>query len=89
MDSSRVDITQKKRELLAELRSRHVYVLEKGSIEAYYPDGVTGVGKPSKAQSFCNLVTSADAVHGLCDSIDVDGQAVPEIRVILEGVFNG
>ncbi len=88
-DPSRKAIQLKKRELLAELRRSHLYILEKGPIEAYYPEEVTGGDKPSRAQSFCKVVTTAEAVRGLCGVIDVDGQAVPELEVILRGIFDG
>ena len=88
-DASRGDVLQKKRELLSELRSRHVYILEKGAIEAYYPDGVTGADKPTKAQCFCSTVTTAEGVRALCDAIAVEGESMSEFEVIFNGIFDG
>ena len=64
-DHSYAEILVKKRELLAELRKNRVFVLERGAIEAYYPDGVEGPDKPSKAQSFCKMINSKEQAIGL------------------------
>jgi len=87
-DSSRADIVAKKRALLSELRASGVFVLEKGSIEAYYPEGLKGVDKPSKAQSFCSAVTTADAVRERCEAIPIEGGAtLHELELVLKGIF--
>ena len=57
------EIRALKNELLTELRDKDVYVLEKGTIEDYYPDGIEGGDKPSRAQYFCN------SIRFLADSI--------------------
>jgi putative ATP-dependent endonuclease of the OLD family len=88
-DHSHVDVLRKKRELLAELRSSGVFVLEKGAIESYYPEEVRGGDKPSKAQSFCSIVTTCDRARQLCDSIEVAGNPASEFDVIMEGIFGG
>lgn len=83
------EIQRAKRELLAELRSRHVYILEKGAIEAYYPTEVIGSDKPTKAQCLCNCVSTAEAACALCERIDLNGMAVPEFEVIFRAIFGG
>ena len=88
-DASREDVLKKKRELLSELRRSHVYILEKGAIEAYYPHTVTGADKPTKAQCFCSAVTTPEGVRELCDKIDVDGRSVSEFDAIFRGIFEG
>lgn len=40
-DASRANIVSKKRSLLAALRTKGIFVLEKGAIEEYYPNTVT------------------------------------------------
>jgi hypothetical protein len=64
-----------------------VYILEKGAIEAYYPNTVTGPDKPSKAQSFCAQVSSREAGIALCEHLNIDGDRVPELDVVFGGVF--
>ena len=88
-DPSRTEILKKKRELLSELRKQNVYVLEKGAIEAYYPIGVKGGDKPSKAQCLCNMLKTPEAVCTLCDEIEVNGTHVPEFEAMFHGIFNG
>lgn len=83
------DIRRKKRDLLAELRQNHVYVLEKGAIESYYPPEVTGGDKPTMAQCFCDVVKTDEAVRGLCDTIDVGDKPTPELEIIFRGIFEG
>jgi predicted ATP-dependent endonuclease of OLD family len=87
-DPSRPSIVEKKRRLFSELRSSGVFVLEKGAIEEYYPAGVIGPDKPSKAQSFCSLVRTAAEVRNLCETIDSDGASLPEFEMIMKSIFN-
>jgi predicted ATP-dependent endonuclease of OLD family len=87
MDASRVDILRKKRQLLSELRAHGVFIWEKGSIENYYPNGVSGADKPSKAQSFCSLVKTAEEVKALCNVIEYEEGSLPEFSVILKEIF--
>jgi predicted ATP-dependent endonuclease of OLD family len=86
-DESRVNIVLKKRSLLAALRTKGIFVLEKGAIEEYYPNTVTGADKPSMAQSFCNLVNSREEILALCNELDIDGIQTPELEVIMKQVF--
>ncbi|MFH1212907.1 MAG: AAA family ATPase [Candidatus Neomarinimicrobiota bacterium] len=87
MDSSHVDILNKKRQLLSKLRAHGVFIWEKGAIENYYPDGVSGADKPSKAQSFCSLVKTADEVITLCNVIEYGESSLPEFFIILKEIF--
>jgi len=88
-DVSRLEVLLKKRELLTELRNQHVYIFEKGAIEEYYPSTVTGGDKPSKAQSFCAQVSSREDILELCEMLEVEGQQVAELDVIMGGIFDG
>jgi len=88
-DKSRNEIMQKKRDLIAELRNNQVYILEKGTIESYYPNGVTGADKPSRAQSFCSLISTGEAVDGLCEAVEINGKRLPEFRAIMNSIFDG
>lgn len=64
------EFVQQKRLLLARLRESEVYILERGAIEAYYPEEIQGHDKPSKAQFFCNTVMTKDALLELCSEHD-------------------
>jgi len=67
MNSDDRQMLQLKWQLLEMLRQADVYVLERGTIEQYYPDDITGPDKPSRAQSFCAKITTRDAVLACCD----------------------
>jgi predicted ATPase len=77
-----------KQELLADLRARDIFVLERGAIDAYYPEGITGEGKPARAQCFCHTVTSRDDLLALCGETPVDGGAQQkEFEMICQRIF--
>lgn len=86
-DSGNQPVLLKKRELLAELRKLGVFVLEKGALETYYPTGVVGQDKPTKAMSFCSMVASPDDVRALCDVIPCNGATAPELEVFMKDIF--
>ncbi|NOZ86215.1 MAG: AAA family ATPase [Deltaproteobacteria bacterium] len=88
-DSSRSDVLEKKRALLNELRNNNIQILEKGTIEDYYPPDVTGKDKPTKAQSFCNKVSNREQVVGLCELIHTESGDHPELEIIFDCIFNG
>jgi hypothetical protein len=71
------------------LREIDVLVLERGTIEAYYPATVTGRDKPTRAQQFCNTVTTRDAALGLCDDQDTDGagRRAKEFEIIFGAIL--
>lgn len=68
------DVVVRKRELLRILRLQDVFVLERGSLEKYYPGEVTGNDKPAKAINFCERVTDANALTALCNSPDAESR---------------
>lgn len=83
------DIRTRKHTLLCTLRDLDVFVLARGSIEAYYPPSITGRDKPSKAQTFCNTVTTREVALSLCDELQVDGngQKAKEFEIIFGSIF--
>jgi putative ATP-dependent endonuclease of the OLD family len=87
MDTSREDIRIKKRQLLSELRSHGIFIWEKGAIENYYPNGIIGTDKPSKAQSFCTLVKTSEDIKALCNVIEYGESSLPEFSVMLKEIF--
>jgi putative ATP-dependent endonuclease of OLD family len=86
-DHTQQAVLEKKRELLSVLRSGGVFVLEKGAIEAYYPDTVVGGDKPTKAQSFCTIINTGDDVTAICEYIECDDELTPEFNAIFSGIF--
>jgi putative ATP-dependent endonuclease of the OLD family len=98
--SERLDVLQNsndghmlelKHRLLEMLRGNDVYVLERGAIEQYYPEMITGPDKPSRAQDFCAKVNTLDAVLNCCgvQAIYKDNEVkeVKEFMLICQGIF--
>ncbi len=85
----RGEVLEGKRHVLALGRESDVYILERGSIEDYYPAYIQGRDKLAKAQEFCRRVTSADSVRRLCSAIHVPGrdQPVAELELIVASIF--
>jgi putative ATP-dependent endonuclease of OLD family len=84
---------QLKHRLLELLRAVDVYVLERGAIEQYYPDDITGVDKPSRAQDFCAKVATAEAIRACCGEQPTERNGEPmmakEFELIFDGIFGG
>lgn len=84
------EIADALKKLLSCMRESNVYILSKGEIEDYYPAAsVVGKDKPSKAQSYCDVVKSRDQVIANCPNIQAnpDQPAKPELEVICEAIF--
>lgn len=82
---------QLKHRLLAMLREIDVYVLERGAIEQYYPETITGADKPSQAQDFCSKITTRDEILSCCgeQSVERDSKlmSVKEFDLIFHKIF--
>ncbi|MFJ8438056.1 ATP-dependent nuclease [Kitasatospora griseola] len=57
-------VRELKAQLLEELRVERIYVLERGAIESYYPEGKGG-DKPAQAQEFCDQYPDGDSIRKL------------------------
>lgn len=76
------------RDLLIEaLRAHDIYLLRRGSIEAYYPDGIQGPDKVSKALDFCNKIATRKEALSLCDQVPFKNASAPEFEVIFSNIF--
>lgn len=89
--STDVQMLQLKHRLLDMLRAVDVYVLERGAIEQYYPDIITGADKPSRAQDFCAKLNNRDAILACCGEHTVvrsgAQMAIKEFDLIFKGIF--
>jgi hypothetical protein len=89
--STDVEMLQLKHLLLEMLRKVDVFILERGAIEQYYPDAITGADKPSKAQDFCAKVATRDEILACCgeQSVERNGtsQSIKEFDLIFQGIF--
>lgn len=89
--STDVEMLQLKHLLLDMLRKVDVFILERGAIEQYYPDAITGADKPSKAQDFCAKVATRDEILACCGEQSVERNGIPqsikEFDLIFQGIF--
>jgi hypothetical protein len=83
-------VQEEKKQLFMELRQGGLMILERGSLEDYYPDDVHGQDKPSKAQDFRKKVTTPEACLALCSVVPVSaGGTRKEFEAIFARVFDG
>ncbi|MEM7670513.1 MAG: AAA family ATPase, partial [Pseudomonadota bacterium] len=100
--SDRLDVLQNsddatmlalKHRLLEMLRDEDIYVLDRGAIEDYYPDTVTGPDKPSRAQAFCEQVATPETILECCGELAcTKGEKTEpqkEFTLIFGAIFNG
>lgn len=87
-ESDATDFIKQKNDLLSLLRKHNIFILSRGAIEKYYPEGVTGSDKPSKA---LNALAKLKEIEDLKDFLPkiLDGETEKcEISSILEVVFS-
>lgn len=87
--SSDADVLAKKKNLIETLRTSGAFVLERGCIEDYYPEGVDGEGKPAKAQAFNNTITTKAQAAALSDPVqtDTEGREISEFEAVFTQIF--
>lgn len=81
-------LRKSKDNLLTALRGDGVVVLSKGAIEAYYPEGVEGGDKPSRALAACGRVASMDDIRSIChgaNELKTDDKT--ELELAFECIF--
>ncbi|MEN6488872.1 MAG: AAA family ATPase, partial [Smithella sp.] len=90
-NSSDEQMLQLKHGLLEMLRGIDFYVLERGAIEQYYPDIISGADKPSLAQDFCAKMVTRDSVLDCCGVQTIHDSSEPrpekEFILICKGIF--
>lgn len=62
--------------------------MSKGTVENYYPKGVTGEDKPSKALNACKLIETKECAISISPVISIGGEEKPELTVIFEKIFS-
>lgn len=89
-ESTDPELISRKRSLLSVMRQHRVYVLEKGSIEKYFPPGIEGKDKPARALNFISKVKTREEVLKLCAEVPVpeSGETQNELDMIFAGVLN-
>lgn len=75
--------------LLRDLRGHGVFVLAKGCVEDYYPPGIEGRDKPTRAEFFQRLIKTRDDVLGLAEDVPhTNGLQVNEFEAIFGSIFS-
>lgn len=74
--------------LLAELRNEDIFILSHGAIESYYPDGVTGDDKPTKALNAVEILKGYEDCRVHLPTIKINGNDECELEVIFEKIFS-
>lgn len=77
-----------KNQLLNALRKENIFVLSKGTVENYYPNGVTGEDKPTKALNACKLIERRECAMSISPILSIDGEQKPELIAIFEKIFS-
>ncbi len=76
-----------KYELLKMLRDEDIFILSKGAIEKYYPTGVTGNDKPSKALNAVSIIKNMGDPRDFLPKIGQGEETSCEMDLILEKIF--
>jgi predicted ATP-dependent endonuclease of OLD family len=73
--------------LLNELRNLNIFVLSHGAIESYYPSGVTGDDKPTKALNAVEILKAYGNCSPHLPTINVGGHELCELEIIFKKIF--
>ncbi|CEL24007.1 AAA family ATPase [Methanobacterium formicicum] len=76
-----------KTNLLNTLRDEQIYVLNKGSVESYYPEEVNGRNKLHKALNACDLLTEPQQIKELCPQYEIEDSIYSEFEIIFSNIF--
>jgi len=89
LKSDDATVVEQRQRLLRSLREQDIFVLDKGEIEDYYPESVSGIDKPTKAQKFCREVTDREQALALCGEVPINetGDTRAEFEAILIRIF--
>ncbi|WP_018963775.1 ATP-dependent nuclease [Coprothermobacter platensis] len=82
------ELIELKQELISQLRENNIFVLEKGEIEDYYPSGLEGNDKVSRALNFCRNLRNKEDILKCCNYIaHPDGTKEKEFELIFGRIF--
>jgi len=82
------DITiEGKAELLQVLREDNIFILSHGAIESYYPNGIEGDDKPTKALNAVTFLKTTQDCRSHLPKIRVGNEERCELEVIFEKIF--
>lgn len=76
-----------KSELLQALRNQNIFILSHGAIESYYPNGIVGDDKPTKALNAINFLKEQADCKVHLPTIKIDNEEKCELEIIYEKIF--
>lgn len=76
-----------KMDLLDLLRNQSIFILSNGSIENYYPDGMTGTDKPTKALNTIEYLRKQEDCRQFLPKLKKQDGEVCELELIFEKIF--
>ena len=77
-----------KYELLQNLRDLNIFILSQGAIESYYPCGITGEDKPTKALNAIKFLKEQTDCKQHLPTINIGGIEKCEIEIVYEKLFS-
>lgn len=77
-----------KSELLEALRNIDIFILCHGAIESYYPEGIVGDDKPTKALNAINFLNKQEDAKLHLPTIKVKGKEFCELELIYKKIFD-
>jgi len=80
-------ILEEKDTLLHQLRELNIFILSHGAIESYYPNGITGEDKPTKALNAIRFLIEQEDCKSHLPTIKNGNDDVCELELIFERIF--
>lgn len=78
---------EEKNILLQDLRELDIFILSHGAIESYYPNGVTGDDKPTKALNAIEILKKENDCKSILPLVKIGDQSHCELEIIFEKIF--
>ncbi|MCY9669054.1 AAA family ATPase [Paenibacillus alginolyticus] len=82
------DALPSKLDTIIALYAENTYVLSQGAVENYYPAGVQGGDKPTRAMQVCQLLNTRDEINQVCPSLEINGETTTEFEHIFKRIFS-
>jgi len=78
---------KEKNQLLQKLRDLNIFILSHGAIEAYYPNGITGEDKPTKALNAVKFLKEQEDCKIHLPTVKIGADDICELELIYKSIF--